>query len=79
MVFQSFALWPHMTVREHVEFPLNSKRCTMTEDEKRKAVDQAIEAVGLSTMEKRYPGSSQADRNSASPWRAPLSRSRRSF
>ena len=56
MVFQSFALWPHMTVREHVEFPLNSKRCTMTEDEKRKAVDQAIEAVGLSTMEKRYPG-----------------------
>ena len=56
MVFQSFALWPHMTVREHVEFPLNSKRCTMTEEEKRKAVDQAIEAVGLSTMEKRYPG-----------------------
>ena len=34
MVFQSFALWPHMTVREHVEFPLNSKRCTMTEDGK---------------------------------------------
>ena len=56
MVFQSFALWPHMTVREHVEFPLNSKRCTMTEEEKRKAVDQAIEAVGLSAMEKRYPG-----------------------
>ena len=53
MVFQSFALWPHMTVREHVEFPLNSKRCTMAEEKKRKAVDQAIEAVGLSAMEKR--------------------------
>ena len=56
MVFQSFALWPHMTVREHVEFPLDSKRCTMTPAEKKEAADKAIEAVGLSTMEKRYPG-----------------------
>ncbi len=56
MVFQSFALWPHMTVREHVEFPLKSKRCTMTEEEKRNAVNNAIQAMRLDTMEDRYPG-----------------------
>lgn len=56
MVFQSFALWPHMTVREHVEFPLNSRRCTMTAKEKKEAADKAIQAVGLSSMEKRFPG-----------------------
>ena len=26
MVFQSFALWPHMTVRQNIEFPLKSRR-----------------------------------------------------
>lgn len=56
MVFQSFALWPHMTVREHVEFPLNSSRCSMDAAEKKRAADAAIQAVGLTTMEKRYPG-----------------------
>ena len=56
MVFQSFALWPHMTVREHVEFPLNSRRCTMTPEEKKLAVDEAIRAVGLEKLEGRYPG-----------------------
>ncbi len=56
MVFQSFALWPHMTVREHVEFPLNSKRCAMTDGEKKRAVEKAIQTVGLFSMENRYPG-----------------------
>ena len=41
---------------ENVPVEKRNLGCTMTEDEKRKAVDQAIEAVGLSTMEKRYPG-----------------------
>ena len=26
MVFQSFALWPHMTVEEHIRFPLKHHR-----------------------------------------------------
>ncbi|MCC8127339.1 MAG: ABC transporter ATP-binding protein [Clostridiales bacterium] len=56
MVFQSFALWPHMTVREHVQFPLNSRRCTMSKKEKQEAADQAITTVGLAGLEKRYPG-----------------------
>ena len=56
MVFQSFALWPHMTVREHVEFPLKSKRCKMSDSEKKEAVDSALEAMRLTSMEGRYPG-----------------------
>ena len=41
MVFQSFALWPHMTVRQNVEFPLQSARHrSMTKQEKKQAGHQ---------------------------------------
>ena len=44
MVFQSFALWPHMTVRRHVEFPLKSPRHKGTsEREKHEAVERTLE------------------------------------
>lgn len=57
MVFQSFALWPHMTVREHVEFPLKSKRNQeMTKEEKKEAVNKAICAMGLEDYADRLPG-----------------------
>ena len=57
MVFQSFALWPHMTVRQHVEFPLKSPRHkAMSPEEKVLAVDQAISCTGLKPYENRLPG-----------------------
>ncbi len=57
MVFQSFALWPHMTVRQHVEFPLKSPRHrNMTDQEKAAAVRQAIQCTGLTPYENRLPG-----------------------
>lgn len=57
MVFQSFALWPHMTVRSHVEFPLRSARHKDKSNlEKRRAVDRTIEAVGLTGLQHRLPG-----------------------
>ena len=57
MVFQSFALWPHMTVRQHVEFPLYSARQKgMTEAAKREAVEKAIDCTGLRKYENRLPG-----------------------
>ena len=50
MVFQSFALWPNMTVRQHVEFPMKSpKQKHLTEAQKKEAVDAAIENMGLKT------------------------------
>ncbi len=57
MVFQSFALWPHMTVRQHVEFPLKSLRHKgMSPEEKAAAVEQAISCTGLKPYENRLPG-----------------------
>ena len=57
MVFQSFALWPHMTVRQHVEFPMKSRRQKgLSEEEKEKAVEQALESMGLTELADRYPG-----------------------
>lgn len=57
MVFQSFALWPHMTVRQHVEFPMKSPRQKhLSAQEKKTAVDNAIESMGLSAYADRLPG-----------------------
>ena len=57
MVFQSFALWPHMTVRQHVEFPLKSPRHkSMSSEEKEAAIEQAISCTGLKPYENRLPG-----------------------
>ncbi len=45
MVFQSYAIWPHLTVFENVAFPLRVRR----ESQKiiRRRVDEALEVVGL--------------------------------
>lgn len=56
MVFQSFALWPNMTVRQHAEFPLLRKKyARLDAEEKRRMVDRTLESVGLSDLAARYP------------------------
>ncbi|WP_075200804.1 ABC transporter ATP-binding protein [Leucobacter celer] len=45
MVFQSYAIWPHMTVLENVSFPLQMKRMNKTAI-RRKALE-TLELVGL--------------------------------
>ena len=51
MVFQSFALWPNMTVRQHVEFPMKSpKQKHLTEAQKKEAVDAAIENMVFKSL-----------------------------
>lgn len=52
MVFQDFALWPHMTVFENIAFGL---RATGQKKDLNKRVLEAIEMVRLSGMEKRFP------------------------
>jgi ABC-type Fe3+/spermidine/putrescine transport system ATPase subunit len=46
MVFQSYAIWPHMTVRENVAYPLRVRH--KSESEVTKAVDDMLAVVGLS-------------------------------
>ena len=48
MVFQSYAIWPHMTVFENIAFPLRvSKQRRYNREEIRTLVDQALATVGL--------------------------------
>jgi iron(III) transport system ATP-binding protein len=53
MVFQSYALWPHMNVSENVAFSLRVRRVPGTERERR--VQEALAMVGLETMATRKP------------------------
>ncbi|MEB3780586.1 MAG: ABC transporter ATP-binding protein [Desulfurococcales archaeon] len=53
MVFQNYALWPHMTVFDNVAYGLKIKK--LPKHEIRKKVRWALELVGLSGLEKRYP------------------------
>ena len=53
MVFQSFALFPHMTAYENAEFPLKIRG--FAKKEVRERVEEAIEMVRLKGWENRYP------------------------
>jgi len=53
MVFQSYAIWPHMTVAQNVAFPLKARRVPKREIVER--VQRALDLVGLSGFEDR-PG-----------------------
>jgi ABC-type Fe3+/spermidine/putrescine transport system ATPase subunit len=53
MVFQSYALWPHMTVFENVAFGLRERKVGRVETRAR--VLDALERVGLTGAEKRRP------------------------
>ncbi len=53
MVFQNYALFPHMTVRENIAFPLKMHKVSRSEIEKR--VQQALEMVELPQHGDRYP------------------------
>src|SRR5487761_2605123 len=48
MVFQSYAIWPHMTVFENIAFPLRvAKQRRYDREEIRSLVDRALSTVGL--------------------------------
>ncbi|MBF9033266.1 ATP-binding cassette domain-containing protein [Rhodobacterales bacterium HKCCE2091] len=48
MVFQSYAIWPHMSVFDNVSFPMRvSKARKYSTAEIRKAVGEALDSVGL--------------------------------
>ena len=53
MVFQSYALWPHMTVAENVGFALRLRR--MPRGEQQARIVSALELVGLGKMAARKP------------------------
>jgi len=54
MVFQNYALWPHMTVRANITYGLKLRRLDGREVERRLA--GALAKVNLGGLEERYPG-----------------------
>ena len=53
MVFQNYALWPHMDVRNNVAYGLKMRR--VSEEEKNKRVARALETVQMVAYAERMP------------------------
>jgi multiple sugar transport system ATP-binding protein len=53
MVFQSYALYPHMTVRENIEFGLVMRK--MPKEEARRRAASAAETLGIASLLERRP------------------------
>ena len=66
MVFQSYALYPHMIVRRNIEFPLKSRHVAKTEREQ--LVQDAAGTLGLTDLLDRKPGQLSGGSASVSRW-----------
>src|SRR5687767_15754235 len=53
MCFQSYALWPHMTVRDNVRFGLNVRKLPRAEQDAR--VDEVLRLVQMTEYASRKP------------------------
>lgn len=51
MVFQGYALWPHMNVYDNIAYGIRVKKLK----DERKRVEEVLRLVGLSGYERRYP------------------------
>ena len=54
MVFQNYALFPHMTVYENLAFPLRVRKISKEDTDKK--IDKALSMVSLTGFEHRMPG-----------------------
>ena len=54
MVFQNYALWPHMTIRQNVGFGLDAKKTPA--EEKKIRVDEVMRTVQIDHLADRKPG-----------------------
>lgn len=55
MVFQSYALYPHLTIFENIAFPLRARRRRMAESDVARKVGEAAAILGLDQLLERYP------------------------
>ena len=53
MIFQSYAIWPNMTVEENVGFGLKLRKVPAAEAKRR--IDEMLEVVQLGRLRDRYP------------------------
>ncbi len=55
MVFQDYALFPHLTIADNIRFGLRSKSSGLNRQQMTDRVAEVLAVVGLSGLEKRYP------------------------
>ena len=53
MVFQSYALWPHMTIRDNLAMPLKIRK--VGKEDRATRIHEALDKVGLAHLGDRYP------------------------
>jgi iron(III) transport system ATP-binding protein len=53
MVFQSFAVWPHMTVARNIDYPLRIRK--IAQDERERRLARIVTLVQLEGQEQKYP------------------------
>lgn len=53
MVFQTYAVWPHMTVRENIAYPLKLRKIPKDEIDRR--VNEILSLVKMDSLSHRYP------------------------
>lgn len=53
MVFQSYAVWPHMTVERNIDYPLRIKK--VPRDERERRLESALRLVQLEAHRKKWP------------------------
>ncbi|MFI6931817.1 ABC transporter ATP-binding protein [Streptomyces sp. NPDC050287] len=53
MVFQSYALWPHMTVRRNIGYPLRTRR--VAREQARTRIEETAELVDCAALLDRFP------------------------
>ncbi len=54
LVFQNYALWPHLNVKENVGFAPRVQK--LSKAERATLVDQALQTLAISELAERYPG-----------------------
>ncbi len=54
MIFQSYALWPHMSVFDNIAYPLESRKVAKAEIAPR--VERAMQMVGVGNLGRQFPG-----------------------
>jgi iron(III) transport system ATP-binding protein len=56
MIFQSYALWPHMTVFKNVSYPLENARRRPPRSQIRDRVEHVLGLLGLEALAGQHPG-----------------------
>lgn len=56
MIFQSYALWPHMTIFDNVAYPLRNTRPRLKSQQIAGQVERVLALVNISELSRQYPG-----------------------